>query len=65
MIAHRASLVTYARLNVTGPASGIQNKVGLVVRTASVTACAAAACSVALGLASGPVLTLLDGPLAR
>lgn len=60
-----ASLFYYLRWIAPTVSAGQEGKAPSVVRTASVTAYGAAACSVALGLAGGPVLALLDGPLAR
>ncbi|MBI0293215.1 NADH-quinone oxidoreductase subunit N [Streptomyces sp. PRKS01-29] len=60
-----ASLFYYLRWIAPALSARREERPQDVTRTASVTAYGAAACSVALGLAGGPVLTLLDGSLAR
>ncbi|MEU0042791.1 NADH-quinone oxidoreductase subunit N [Streptomyces werraensis] len=60
-----ASLFYYLRWIAPAFSTGRTEGPRDVVRAASVTAYSAAAASVALGLAGGPVLALLDGPLAR
>ncbi|MFF7642922.1 proton-conducting transporter membrane subunit [Streptomyces canus] len=60
-----ASLFYYLRWIAPAVSAGRDGKAPEVVRTASVTAYAAAVGSVVLGLAGGPALGLLDGSLAR
>ncbi|MFW6691108.1 NADH-quinone oxidoreductase subunit N [Streptomyces sp. MAR4 CNX-425] len=60
-----ASLFYYLRWIRPAVSAAAAPRAHPVVRPAALTACAAATASVALGVAAGPVLALLDGPLAR
>ncbi|WP_413810462.1 NADH-quinone oxidoreductase subunit N [Streptomyces sp. OE57] len=60
-----ASLFYYLRWIAPALSAGRDERPREVIRTASVTAYGTAACTIVLGLAGGPVLTLLDGSLAR
>ncbi|NGO06321.1 NADH-quinone oxidoreductase subunit N [Streptomyces sp. HC44] len=60
-----ASLFYYLRWIYPAVSGSDEARTHAVVRPAAWLACAAAGASVVLGIAGGPVLDLLDGPLAR